>query len=136
MNQPYRGWESFGDIWHLNTVARSQEDVAIEPVPEEFHHDVVEISRPGREPREGIAEDFGISPATLPNWLKAADIEKITLDGVTQNHAEDLRQLRRPKRVFEKETEVLRRATAYLSKASLKLGGFPKCCRNRPGFYS
>lgn len=106
MNQPYRGWESFRDIWHLNTVVRSYEDVAIEPVPEEFHHGVVEISRPRREPRERIAEDFGISPAALPNWLKAADIEKITLDGVTQNHAEDLRQLRRPQRVFEKETGV------------------------------
>lgn len=94
--------------------------------PEEFRRDVVEIARNSREPRKKIAEDFGISPATLSNWLKADEIENGTRDGVTRDQAEELRQLRRRNRLLEQENEVLRRAAAYLSQANLKLGGSPK----------
>ena len=94
--------------------------------PEEFRRDVVEIARNSREPRKKIAEDLGISSATLSNWLKADEIENGTRDGVTRDQAEELRQLRRRNRLLEQENEALRRAAAYLSQANLKLGGSPK----------
>ncbi len=95
-------------------------------LPEEFRRDVVEIARSSREPRKKIAEDFGISPATLSNWLKADEVENRTRDGVTKDQVEELRQLRRRTRLLEQENEVLRRAAAYLSQANLKLGASPK----------
>lgn len=98
------------------------------PYPQEFRDDVVAVAR-AREPGvllKQIAEDFGISESTLSNWLKAADVEEGTRPEVTQDAAEELRQLRRRAKLLEQENEVLRRAAAYLSQANLKLGGSAK----------
>jgi transposase len=95
------------------------------PYPQEFRDDVVAVAR-GREPGvtlKQIAGDFGISEASLTNWLKAADVEDGKRRGLTHDEAEELRVLRRRARLLEQENEVLRRAAAYLSQANLKLGG-------------
>lgn len=64
------------DFWCERT---GGEDVAMPaPYPQEFRDDVVEGAR-GREPGvtpKQIAEDFGISEASLTNWLKAVDVEE------------------------------------------------------------
>lgn len=57
------------------------------PYPQEFRDDVVAVAR-GREPGvtlKQIAEDFGISEASLTNWLKAADVEDGKRPGVTKD---------------------------------------------------
>ena len=98
------------------------------PYPQEFRDDVVAVAR-GREPGttlKQVAKDFGIAEATLTNWMKAADVEEGTRPGVTEDAAEELRQLRRRTKLLEQENEVLRRAAAYLSQANLKLGGSGK----------
>ncbi|VXB25313.1 transposase [Nocardioides sp. AX2bis] len=98
------------------------------PYPQEFRDDVVAVAR-AREPGvllKQIAEDFGISESTLSNWMKAADVEEGARPGVTQDAAEELRQLRRRAKLLEQENEVLRRAAAYLSQANLELGGSGK----------
>jgi transposase-like protein len=98
------------------------------PYPQEFRDDVVAVAR-GRGPGvllKQIAEDFGISESTLSNWLKTADVEEGARPGVSQDAAEELRQLRRRTKLLEQENEVLRRAAAYLSQANLKLGGSAK----------
>ncbi|VXB26045.1 transposase [Nocardioides sp. AX2bis] len=98
------------------------------PYPQEFRDDVVAVARAG-EPGvlfKQIAEDFGISKSTLSNWMKAADVEEGVRPGVTQDAAEELRQLRRRAKLLERENEVLRRAAAYLSQANLELGGSGK----------
>lgn len=43
--------------------------------PEEFRRDVVAVARRREAPQKQIAEDFGISHATLSSWLRQADIE-------------------------------------------------------------
>lgn len=98
------------------------------PYPQEFREDVVAVAR-GREPGvtlAQVAKDFGVSDATLSNWLKQADIEEGRKPGVTKDEAAEVRELRRRNRLLEQENEVLRRAAAYLSQANLKLGGSPK----------
>lgn len=98
------------------------------PYPKEFRDDVVAVAR-GREPGvtlKQIAEDFGISEASLTNWLKAADVEDGRRPGVAKEESDELRQLRRRAKLLEQENEVLRRAAAYLSQANLKLGGSSK----------
>jgi transposase len=98
------------------------------PYPQEFREDVVAVAR-RREPGvklTQVAKDFGVSDATLTNWLKQADIEEGRKPGQTRDDAAEVRELRRRNRLLEQENEVLRRAAAYLSQANLKLGGSPK----------
>jgi transposase-like protein len=98
------------------------------PYPQEFRDDVVAVAR-GRDTQttlKQVADDFGISEATLSNWLKAADVEAGRKPGVTSAEAEELRRLKRRNKLLEQENEVLRRAAAYLSQANLKLGGSGK----------
>lgn len=98
------------------------------PYPREFREDVVAVARrreSGVTLKE-IASDFGISEATLQNWLRQADIEEGNRPGQTSDEAGEVRELRRRNRLLEQENEVLRKAAAYLSQANLKLGGSPK----------
>lgn len=98
------------------------------PYPQEFRDDVVAVAR-GRDSAttlKHVADDFGISEATLSNWLKAADVEAGRHPGTTSVEAEELRRLKRRNKLLEQENEVLRRAAAYLSQANLKLGGSGK----------
>lgn len=98
------------------------------PYPQEFREDVVAVAR-ARESGvtlAQIAKDFGISEASLTNWLKQADVEEGRKPGQTRDEAAEVRELRRRNRLLEQENEVLRKAAAYLSQANLKLGGSPK----------
>ena len=98
------------------------------PYPREFREDVVAVAR-RRESGvtiKQIATDFGISEATLQNWLRQADVEDGARPGVTKAESEEVRALKRRNRLLEQENEVLRRAAAYLSQANLKLGQSPK----------
>ena len=86
------------------------------PYPKEFRADVVAVARRGDAPISQIARDFGITESPLRNWLHAADVEDGARPGRT---AAELRELKRRNRLLEQENEVLRRAAAYLSQASL-----------------
>ena len=81
--------------------------------PQEFRDDVVAVARKHEAPLSQIAKDFGISDATLANWLKRADIE----DGVRPGKKSDReREQRRRIKTLEQENEILRRAAAYFAK--------------------
>jgi len=41
---------------------------------EEFRRDVVKVARNSKEPRNKMAADCGVSPATLSKWLRQGDI--------------------------------------------------------------
>ena len=87
--------------------------------PKEFRRDVVAVARKGEAPISRIAKDFGISESCLQRWLKIADVEDGVKPGVTQADALELREARKRIKLLEQEVEVLRRAAAYLSQASL-----------------
>ena len=86
------------------------------PYPAEFRADVVRVARKRESTLAQIAKDFGISDATLSNWLKRADIEDGVKPGVTSAEASELRELRKRNRTLEQENEILRRAAAYFAK--------------------
>ena len=98
------------------------------PFPKEFRDDVVAVARAREEgvTLKMIAKDFGVSEASLVNWLKQADIEDGRKPGQTKDEAAEVRELRRRNLLLEQENEVLRKAAAYLSQANLRLGGSPK----------
>jgi transposase len=86
------------------------------PYPAEFREDVVRVARRREAPLTQIAKDFGISNATLTNWLKRAEIEEGVRPGVTDAQAAETRELKRRLRLVEQENEILRRAAAYFAK--------------------
>lgn len=57
--------------------------------PKEFRDDVVCVARSSDAPIKQIAEDFGISDASLYNWLKQADIDDGRRKGVTSVEADE-----------------------------------------------
>ena len=87
--------------------------------PVKFRRDVVAVARRGDAPISRIAKDFGISESCLQRWLKIADVEDGVKPGVTQTDAAELREAKKRIRLLEQENEILRRAAAYLSQASL-----------------
>jgi transposase-like protein len=66
-----------------------------------------------------VAKDLGISESCLCNWLKFADVEDSIRLGTTRQESDELRELKRRKRLLEEENDVQRRAAAYLSQANL-----------------
>jgi transposase-like protein len=86
------------------------------PYPKEFRDDVVAVARRHEAPVSQIAKDFGISDATLHNWLKRAEIEDGVRPGVTTAEAAQMRELKKRNRLLEQENEILRRAAAFFAR--------------------
>ncbi len=86
------------------------------PYPQEFRDDVVRVARRGDTPLAQLAVDFGISEASIYNWLKQADIDDGVRPGLTEKEAEELREVKRRNRVLEEENLILRRAAAFFAK--------------------
>ena len=84
--------------------------------PPDSRQDVVAVARKGEAPLNQIAKDFGISEASLHNWLKKADVEDGVRPGLTEADAQELRALKKRNRVLEQEVEILKRAAAYFAR--------------------
>ncbi len=84
--------------------------------PLDFRRDVVAVARRGEAPLNQIAKDFGVSEASLYNWLKKADVEDGVRPGLTEADAQELRALKKRNRVLEQEVEILKRAAAYFAR--------------------
>ena len=82
------------------------------PSPKEFRDEVVRI--------KDIAADFGITESCLGNWLTQAARDEGKRFDPTSDELAELREARKRIRLLEQEDEVLRRASAYLSKANLR----------------
>ncbi len=86
------------------------------PYPQEFRDEVVAVARRHEAPLSQIAKDFGISDATVHNWLKRADVEDGVRPGVTTAEAAENRELKKRLRLVEQENEILRRAAAFFAR--------------------
>ena len=84
--------------------------------PLDFRRDVVAVARKGEAPLNLVAKDFGVSEASLYNWLKKADVEDGVRPGLTEAGSEELRALKKRNRVLEQEVEILKRAAAYFAR--------------------
>ena len=84
------------------------------PFPEEFRRDVVAVALRKQTPLSQVARDFGISESCLHRWVRRAEIEQGTREGLTLAEEAEIRELKKRNRLLEQENEVLRRAAIYL----------------------
>jgi transposase len=89
------------------------------PLPKELRRDVVAVARKRESSYKQIAKDFGISEATLHNWMKQADIDDGVKPGATSAEQIELREAKKRVRVLEQEVEILKRAAAFFARESL-----------------
>jgi len=78
-------------------------DIMGKPYPKEFRDDGVRLARQGDTSFAQLADDFGISEASIYNWMKQADIDDGVRPGLTEKEAEELREVKRRNRVLEEE---------------------------------
>lgn len=84
---------------------------------ERFRADAVELARVSGRPRVQVAKDLGISDASLANWMaKQKEDEGPELLSVSERA--ELEKLRREKREWVMEREILKKATAFWVKES------------------
>jgi transposase len=86
--------------------------------PPEFRQRAVELARLREKPLVKIADDLGIAPSCLRNWMKQADIDDGRRQGLSTDERTELVALRRELRTAKMEIEILKRAAAYFAKES------------------
>ena len=91
-------------------------DIMSKQYPKEFRDDVVRVARKGDVKLSQLATDFGVSEASIYNWMKQADVNDGVRPGLTDAEAEELREVKRRNRVLEEENLILRRAAAFFAK--------------------
>jgi transposase len=65
-----------------------------------------------------IARELGVSVETLRSWVKRQEIDSGGREGLTTNDQEELRRLRREKRILREEREILKKAAAFFARES------------------
>jgi transposase len=84
--------------------------------PPEFRQRAIELARLGGKPVSQIARDLGISDSCLRNWVREADIDRGTKEGLTSEERAELVRLRRENRVQAVEIDILKRASALFAR--------------------
>ena len=88
--------------------------------PMEFREDVIRVYRDSGASVAQVAKDFGISPSCLKRWLMVDERKAGSPSPAGPGSESDaLREANKRIKLLEQENEVLRRAAAYLSQASL-----------------
>ena len=91
-------------------------DIMGKRYPREFREDVVRVARRGDTQFGQLAQDFGVSEASIYNWVKQADIDDGVRPGLTEVEVAELREVKKRNRVLEEENLILRRAAAFFAK--------------------
>jgi transposase len=87
----------------------------VQPYPPEFRAEAIRRARTRGQSPAQIAQDLGMTSATLRWWLKQADLDAgKRQDGLTSDEQEELRRLRRLRRAVRivREARAIRRQAA------------------------
>src|SRR5215217_387181 len=84
--------------------------------PPEFRREAVELVRSSGRSIPQIADELGVSPQSLRNWVRRGDIDAGRAEGLTSDEREELRRLRRENRRLTQEREILKAAAAFFAR--------------------
>ena len=62
-----------------------------------------------------IADELGVSPQSLRNWVRQGDVDAARAEGLTTDEREELRRLRRENRRLTQERDLLKAAAAFFA---------------------
>lgn len=82
----------------------------------EFKAEVVELVRQPANTAASVARDLDLTETAVRDWVKQADIDDGTRDGLTSSERAELAQLRKENRVLREERDILKRATAFFAR--------------------
>jgi transposase len=87
------------------------------PYAPEFRRQAVELVRSSGRSIPQIADELGVSPQSLRNWVKQGELDRgERRDGLTGDEREELRRLRRENRRLQQEREILKAAAAFFAR--------------------
>jgi transposase len=66
-----------------------------------------------------VAEKIGCTAETLLRWVRQAERNRGTREGLTTSEREELKRLQRENRELRKANEILKLASAYFAQAEL-----------------
>jgi transposase len=82
-----------------------------------LRREAVELVRASGRSIPQIADELGVSPQSLRNWVKQGQLDRgERRDGLTSDEREELRRLRRENRRLVHEREILKAAAAFFAR--------------------
>lgn len=81
-----------------------------------FKAEVVELVRQSGNSVASVARDLDLTETAVRAWVKQADVDDGTREGLTSAQLAELAQLRKENRVLREERDILKRATAFFAR--------------------
>jgi transposase len=82
----------------------------------EFKAEIVELCQRGDRSVGQVARDFDLTETAVREWVRQAEIDAGTREGLSSDERAELSQLRRENRRLREDVEILKRATAFFAK--------------------
>ena len=86
------------------------------PYAAEFKAEAVNLYQTSGRSLKEVADGLGITTNSLREWVRRAEVEDGSREGLTQDEQQELSRLRRENRILREEREILRKATAFFAK--------------------
>jgi transposase len=96
-----------------------KEDSDAPQVPSRGRHQVIELARSGTKVAQ-LAETFGMSDATIYNWLKQERIDRGEIEGTSTDQALELAAVKRRIKQLETEPAVSRKVNEVFLEGDLR----------------
>lgn len=76
------------------------------PYPSEFKAEAVRLYHTSGRSLQKVANDLGVTNNSLREWVRRAEVEDSSREGLTQNERDELNRLRRENRILKEEREI------------------------------